>query len=354
MRIWTSGKCRTFAGILLCLLLCISLLPVTAFASSADAPDVTKKANLTLQYEIEDVQFHLYKVADVSRELEFTLTGDFAAYPVEVNGLDSDGWRALAETLSSFVERDGIEALKTGVTDEQGVLTWSRLETGLYLVLGEQTESGQYTYSPMPSLAVLPSQNEAGQWEYDTVIQLKYNKEEIPGSDTEMITVMKVWQDHGYEEKRPEEVIAELYMDGVLYDTVSLNKANNWSYEWKDLPAGHRWTVVEKDAPACYTVTCVREGQYLVITNCYQPEESSEPETPSESESSAESESAPENESSEPKVPYHSGGGGNGGGGSLLPQTGQLWWPVPILTFAGIAAFTVGWARRRARENDNE
>lgn len=348
MRICTSGKCRTFAGILICLLLCVSLLPVTAFAGSPDMPDMTEKANLTLQYEIEGAQFHLYKVADVSRNLEFTLTGDFAAYPVEVNGLDSDGWRVLAETLASFVERDRIEALKTGVTDEQGALTWSQLETGLYLVLGEQTESGQYTYSPMPSLVVLPSQNEAGQWEYDTVIQLKYNKEEIPGSDTENITVMKVWQDHGYEEKRPEAVVAELYMDGVLYDTVSLNKANNWSYAWKDLPAGHQWIAVEKEAPACYTVTCVREGQYLVITNCYQPEESSEPETPSESETPSEPETPSDTETT-----YHSGGGGHGGG-SLLPQTGQLWWPVPILAFAGIAAFTVGWARRRARESDNE
>ena len=100
MRIWMNGKCRTCLRLLLCLLLCVSLLPVTAFAEAEDTLDLTKKVNLTLQYEIEGAQFRLYKVAEVSQDLEFTLTGDFAGYPVEVNGLDSAGWRALAETLA--------------------------------------------------------------------------------------------------------------------------------------------------------------------------------------------------------------------------------------------------------------
>ncbi|MGN0268745.1 MAG: Cna B-type domain-containing protein [Lachnospiraceae bacterium] len=328
MRIWMNGKCRTCLRLLLCLLLCVSLLPVTAFAEAEDTLDLTKKVNLTLQYEIEGAQFHLYKVAEVSQDLEFTLTGDFAGYPVEVNGLDSAGWRALAETLASFVERDGIKPLKTGVIGEQGTLTWSELESGLYLVLGEEMTSEQYKYSPMPSLIMLPSQSADGKWEYDPVMQIKYTEEEIPGSDTEMIAVMKVWQDHGFEEKRPEAITVELYMDGVLYDTVSLDKANNWSYEWESLPAGHKWTAMEKDIPACYTVTSVREDRYLVITNCYQPEEPSVPVTPDK-----------------PDKP---------GGGSLLPQTGQLWWPVPILALAGIVFFTVGWIRRKTQENGNE
>jgi len=30
-----------------------------------------------------------------------------------------------------------------------------------------------------------------------------------------------------------------------------------------------------------------------------------------------------------------------------LPHTGQLWWPVPVLAFAGLALFGFGWMRRR-------
>ena len=35
-----------------------------------------------------------------------------------------------------------------------------------------------------------------------------------------------------------------------------------------------------------------------------------------------------------------------------LPQTGQLWWPVPILAVAGIAFFSIGWLRSRKDESE--
>lgn len=39
--------------------------------------------------------------------------------------------------------------------------------------------------------------------------------------------------------------------------------------------------------------------------------------------------------------------------GGKLPQTGQLWWPVPVLVFAGILFVLVGWYRRRCCEKKN-
>ncbi len=47
-------------------------------------------------------------------------------------------------------------------------------------------------------------------------------------------------------------------------------------------------------------------------------------------------ETPPTTESTPPE--RHSGG--------KLPQTGQLWWPVPILAFGGIILFAYGWKRR--------
>lgn len=42
-----------------------------------------------------------------------------------------------------------------------------------------------------------------------------------------------------------------------------------------------------------------------------------------------------------PTTPPSSGGGGK------LPQTGQLWWPVPVLVCAGLGCIAVGLIRRR-------
>ena len=40
-------------------------------------------------------------------------------------------------------------------------------------------------------------------------------------------------------------------------------------------------------------------------------------------------------------------------GGGKLPQTGQLWWPVPVLTCGGLGCIVVGLLRRR-RDGDED
>lgn len=41
-----------------------------------------------------------------------------------------------------------------------------------------------------------------------------------------------------------------------------------------------------------------------------------------------------------------------GGGGGKLPQTGQLWWPVPMLACAGLGCIAVGLFRRREARDE--
>ena len=40
------------------------------------------------------------------------------------------------------------------------------------------------------------------------------------------------------------------------------------------------------------------------------------------------------------------------GGGTKLPQTGQLWWPVPVLACAGLGCIAVGLFRRREARDE--
>ena len=37
--------------------------------------------------------------------------------------------------------------------------------------------------------------------------------------------------------------------------------------------------------------------------------------------------------------------------GTGLPQTGTLWWPVQVLTIAGILLFSLGWLDLRRKKN---
>lgn len=106
------------------------------------------------------------------------------------------------------------------------------------------------------------------------------------------------------------------------------------------LPFG-LYLVVQKTAPAGYSKTepflvslpYLYEGEY-------QYDVASEPKTDLERE-------VPTKPTSPPTKPTPSSGGGK------LPQTGQLWWPVPVLTCGGLGCIVVGLLRRR-RDGDED
>ena len=83
--------------------------------------------------------------------------------------------------------------------------------------------------------------------------------------------MLKVWDDKGNETERPREIIVQLLKDGKVYDTVTLNKDNNWRYTWASLDDRYEWLVTEKE-PSGYTVKTELRGITFVITNTYSPD----------------------------------------------------------------------------------
>ena len=101
------------------------------------------------------------------------------------------------------------------------------------------------------------------------------------------------------------------------------------------------YLVVQKTAPAGYgkTAPFLVSLPYLYEGE-YQYDVSSQPKTDLERE-------VPTKPTSPPTKPTPSSGGGK------LPQTGQLWWPVPVLTCGGLGCIVVGLLRRR-RDGDED
>ena len=156
--------------------------------------------------------------------------------------------------------------------------TVDRLSPGLYLAVGKKHTAGGYTYTTEPFLVSLPNlENDA--WVYDVTASPKHTRTENPPSpseDTVDRRVIKLWQDD-VQELRPSEVVIELLKDGKLYDTVTLNKKTNWRYTWRDLPEYNadgskiEWRVTER-VPKNYTVRITRDGVTFLVTNTYRPE----------------------------------------------------------------------------------
>lgn len=325
--------------ILSALLLLLGCLPMRVTA--AGPIDKSQDVSLTISYQDENVplsgvEFNIFLAATVKETGELEIAENFN---VDIRGENDSAWRELASTLEGYVLRDGIASAAGGVTNEAGLLTLpdaqGELEQGLYLVLGERHTQDDVVYECEPFMIMLPAANaENGEWIYDVTVSPKNESQELPKEETISRKVLKVWKDEGYEKERPQEITIQLLQDGRVADTVKLNAANNWRYTWDDLSAESDWTVVEQESAdlSDYTVSVTKEGITFVVTNTYdvpeEPEEPTKPEEPKKPEEPTKPE--------EPPVP-------------TLPQTGQLWWPVSILTTVGLLLIVIGLLQRRGK-----
>ena len=294
----------------LALLVCVLgllLCPVQGLAA--------ENGSVTLSYldgeePLVGAGFELYLFA-VRTDSGYELCGDFAGKPISLEKLDGETMKALGSTLGGIIALEGIKPLVEGLTDEAGKLSFTGLEEGLYILIGESHYQNKKTYNVNPSVFGLPAwDSAAGEWVYD--LQLAPKAEGVPDHESGYISreVLKVWRD-GEGEQRPNEVKVHLLRDGELYDSVTLSAANGWSYVWDELEDKHVWTLTE-DVPEGYTVTVTQEGVTFVVTN-------TKPYTPPP-----------------PPPPPPD-----------IPQTGQLWWPVPVLAVAGLMLFVIGFIRNR-------
>lgn len=310
-----------------CVVCCVALLSaaVPGPVAAAENIDVNSECRLLIDCRYDDqpmagVTFHVYRVADVSELGILSLAGDFAKYPVELNGLTSDEFLAVAETLYGYALLDDLKPDHTVTTDAEGKAALEDLSAGVYLVIGEphETANGELVCDPM--LVSLPYRLSAdSDWVYDGRVQPKCSYDE--DDEPRKIKVLKKWVDGG-STSRPASVTVNLLCDGKVHDSVVLSDANGWRHTWEGLDPAHSWTVVE-EIPENYTVSIQKNGvTYLIVNSLEVPDETT-------------------TEPSEPTEPD----------GPDIPQTGLLWWPVPLLAVAGIGLIVAGIITRRD-END--
>lgn len=290
-------------------------MATTAFASVSI--ETERNGSLSVHFGengigFSEVAFSLYRVADILEDGTYALSGDFERYPVSLEDLDSSGWRALAQTLDAYAARDEIAPFMTRQTEPDGISRMDGLSTGLYLVTGEPYVDGDIVYTPEPMLVSVPGLTADGAWVYDMDVSCKFEREDTTEGSVSR-KVQKVWNDDGNEEKRPEEITVQLLENGNVVDTVVLNQRNNWEYTWSDLDGNSKWQIIETNVPSGYTVTTTQEGDIFILTNTYPR-----------------------------KQP------------TTLPQTGMLWWPVPLLACAGLVFLITGLILRRKQGDLHE
>lgn len=381
---------------LLASVLCICVL--LPFCMPADA--LNGKNSLTLHYyavnealPLADATFDLYRVAEPDGKGGYSLTADFKKYQVDISDLDwNEAGRLtmLAITLAAYVERDDITPLDKKTTNAKGDLTFADQADGLYLVWGDaltvDVDEQQWNFKPQPLLLPLPYPDIDGTGIRDMEVDVKYDRFPPPTMDDLVdVTVMKVWEGT---EGHPDSVTAQLMRNGMITDSAELNESNNWQHTWKNLNSGYVWQIIEKDVPEGYYVNIHQEGYVFTIINTefdteWETTYPTEPSTnipptteqppqvttevpPAITEPTTKVTDMPPayDDPTEPSAdhppdtdmpPETTGNPSSTTTGTpvtpsgnppenppRLPQTGQLWWPVPILTGLGLLLIGMG------------
>lgn len=284
--------------------LLLSLLLLLSLPLNVGAEEFDLEKTGTIRVQLRDVYFPdtpiggtlvLHKVGDaqaVNSNLAFSLTGDFSGSGVSLTDPNASG---LAQMLADYAEENTLQGHSVQA-DTQGFAAFSGLSAGLYLVMQTEAVEGYLTVAPF--LVSLPMYSgESGSWIYSVDAAPKVQR---PSRDPVSVTVVKKWLDNN--KKRPDSLSVSLLQEGEIVDTVVITAKDGWKYTWNDLNAYYSWRV-EEVVPEGY------KAEYSVYKNT----------------------TTITNKASWYVPPA-----------DVLIQTGQLNWPVPVLTCAGLFLLLVG------------
>ncbi|MCH3972547.1 MAG: Cna B-type domain-containing protein [Oscillospiraceae bacterium] len=285
-------------GVLYALLIC--LMPVQAAAAAGTS------LNLTYRYEnaaVGSVPVRAYRVATAAGTT-YTYTPEMQKYSdisaVKLSGLTlKSEWSNAANTLAGEIAAKKLSPTVNKTTDEQGNLNFSDLQQGVYLIVSDAVTVDKTIYRFSPFLVIIGS---------DAITAQPKGEATTPSTESTAYKVVKRWADTGKESNRPQSVTVDILKNGQTYTTQTLSSANNWSYSWTAPKDGSTWQIAETNIAASYQVSVAQAGTAFTITN------------------------------SIPTVPATTNPSGK------LPQTGQLWWPVPLLACGGLVLFAIGWS----------
>lgn len=263
------------------------LMPMTAFAQGLDF-DRAGSISVTLMDQdgktpITGAELSLYHVASVGlnnqHNLSYTFTNVFKDCGCSLDD------PALSAILDAFVKDHSVSAEKL-VTDTYGNATFANLPLGMYFVQQTNTVSG---YAPCTSFLVMVPNQTDGSYVYDVNASPKTDVAKLTD-----ITIKKVWNTDA-SAKAAGSVTVQLLRDGIVLETATLSAQNNWQVVYKDMPESDVYSIREVNVPQGFTATYSQKGYVFTVTNS-----------------------------------------------SSLIQTGQLMWPIPVLSSAGLCLIAIG------------
>lgn len=272
---------------------------------------------INLEYSgerLENQEISIYRIGEFTKDNKLILDDFYKNYPIDLSDIKIRNVNEYVNLFTGYILKDKIDPTYIDKTDNNGNINL-KLKRGLYLIRSEDLKKDGFIYRINPYLINLPEIDPKDLKEiYNTISFPKISKDRI--SDKKInIDLLKIWEDKEYEDKRPNNVEIDLLEDGKIKDTISLSQKNNWTYSWNNLKSTSTYNIVEKNIDKkVYKVKIQRENNLFTLTNTYI----------------------------HPKLDKEKG--------EKIPYTGQLLWPIYLLSLLGIIFIIIGFLNERMRK----
>jgi len=247
----------------------------------------------------------------------------------------------IQQSLEFFVAEKGMKPL-VSLKTEANQLNFEPTEPGLYGIIYDKKKIGNNVYQFRSSFFNFNNQN----------LSFEIKPDKISVEAAEQILVRVRWLNIPAKD-RPEYISLSLFSLGELLRTQTLDQNNLWSFAFTNLnPEQLYGLMLELPAGFAYRIRSVGAGQYVLEIYRTTASDPSKLEDPKSTGSQVKTDSIytgkirgdaddlgqkPDDElkAREEKLPY----------------TGQLWWPVPLLIFAGLILFLLSILGEENEEN---
>ena len=269
-----------------------------AFAQDFD-PKKTGSVSVTLTQQrnkepIVGAELSVYYVATVVMDADGNLNYDYTRNFEQFDTAIDD--KSLAAKLDEFVSQHSIPSTEMATNDE-GTALCNQLPLGLYFV--KQTGEVEGFAPCTPFLVTVPNEKN-GEYVYEVNASPKTQVARLTD-----IIIKKVWNTDKSTEA-VKSVTVQLLRNGNVVKTATLNAQNNWQVTYSDMPESDAYSIKEVDVPKGFTATYKQNGYTFTVTNT-----------------------------------------------STLIQTGQLKWPIPVLSISGMFLITLGIALLQKKRKSN-
>ncbi len=284
----------------ICYILCLAIL------CAVPCMAVSPEGKLTVFLEdregdpIDGLRVSVCKVAAINGS-EYVPAEGFEDSGISISGVIRDPSSVNAKNILKYIEENQVSSLSA--VSAEGAAVFSSLNIGIWIVYCEEGQGHSFN----PFFVFLP---------YAVNDELCYEivsvpKTEVDTPENKSIYVVKQWEDkNDAAKKRPDCVTVDLLLEGEVIDTVTLNEDNGWAHTFSQLPDEGTYSVEERKVER-YSVKYSGDSENgFIITNTYDSEK--------------------------------------------LPQTGQQWWPIGILSVAGIAFLALGIVEMRGKSDEKK